>query len=254
MKTLTALFVTLSVLMLTTACGSGTQSSAHGAVASNNSESSGGVTPGPVAPTANWKDVTDEMNSSVNGGVMNQYPLIQINAAAETIELLIPFSFGLGLGVSPILPGGFSYAGLQGVTIGPVTLPDGSSGWAVSVPLKYLLQKHGAGLQPLGTLPNGQPLPYFPSAEVDGVAITLPAQPKYQVTLYVALKAVAVFVSIPGVKVPFGFGYNIVNKAQTRNIGYVALIPNSGTYAAGLYVAAQIPTDVALALNSLVSF
>jgi hypothetical protein len=54
---------------------------------------------------ANWQSVSAQMDSTVSGGPMNQYPLIQINPTAQTIELLIPFTFGGGLGgVSPILP------------------------------------------------------------------------------------------------------------------------------------------------------
>jgi hypothetical protein len=192
------------------------------------------------------------MSANVNGGPYNQYPLIQINAAAQTLELLIPLPVGSLGSITPLMPTKLS--ALQGTTLGPATLPDGTTGWGLTIPLKYLLQQNNAGLQPLATLPNGSALPYFPAEETDGIALTLPQFSKYTVTVYVALKAVAVFVTIPDLKIPIGFGYDLINKAQTANVGYVALVPTQGTYAGGVYVAAQIPTDAALALNSLVSF
>ncbi len=249
-KIIQPLIASIIALSLNTACGPGVQNKSAAVDSPVTNQA-----PGAVTPTANWQAVSQAMDSTVSGGPMNSYPLIQIDSVAQTVELLIPFSFSLGLGsLTPILPGSISIASVQGVTISPVTLPDGSSGWAVSVPLKYLLQQNGAGLQPLATLPNGSPLPSFPSAEIRGIAISLPQQPTYQINLYIALKAVAVFVSVPGVNLPIGLGYNLVNQDKTRNIGYVALIPTSGVHPAGVYVAAQIPTDVSLALNSLVSF
>ena len=252
-KIIKTLVLSTLTVFLFTACAKSISLNKSGSNLGNNSQSSGGAISAP-APVASWAQVTSAMNSAVSGGPYNQYPLIHIDPVAETIELLIPLEISLGA-FTPILPGSISVNGVTGVTVGPAIMPDGTSGWAVTVPLKYLLQANGAGLQPLGTLPNGNPLPYFPSAEIDGIAITLPQQPNYQVTLYIALKAVAVYVSIPSLSnLPIGFGYNLVNQNQTRNIGYFALEPSSGSFSGGIYVAAQIPTDVSLMLNSLVSF
>jgi hypothetical protein len=129
-------------------------------------------------------------------------------------------------------------------------LPDGTEAWIVSVPLNLIL--HGATTNStFNTLPNGDPLPFFPSQEVDGLSVTLPSRPGYSVTLYIGVKAVAVFVGIPALNLPIGFGVNVINSTQTRDIGYFALIPKQGTFAAGVYLAAQIPTDLAQIINSL---
>ena len=252
-KIIMPLISSVLAIALTTACSPGAQTtagSAGAAVSGNGNNSQGGPGSNPVS---SWQAVTTQMNSSVSGGPLNSYPLIEINPTAQTIELLIPLSFSLG-GLTPILPGSISISSVKGVTIGPVTLPDGSSGWAVSVPLKYLLAQHSAGLAPLGTLPNGMPLPNFPSEQIDGIQITLPQQSKYQIYLYVGLKAVAVYVAVPGITLPIGFSYAIINAAQTSQIGDFSVIPQSGQFPGGLYVAAQIPTAVSLELNSLVSF
>jgi hypothetical protein len=243
-------------LVLTTACGSGGGAALAGGSSSGNNTQSTGGTSGTTGTTAgSWQAVTSDVNSTVNGGPYNQYPLIQINAAAQTLELLIPLPLGSLGALIPIVPTKIN--ALQGASFGPATMPDGSAGWELTVPLKYLLQKYNTGLQPIATLPNGSALPYFPAEETDGIAVTIPQISGYSITVYVALKAVAVFVSIPELaKLPIvlGFGYNIVNQAKTANVGYVALVPNSGSYAGGVYLAAQLPTDAALALNSLVSF
>jgi len=253
------IIVSIASVLLASACSPGAQTTASSASNPNATAQSGNSSSStsPSSSTAaSWSNVQSQTTGTVNGGLMDSYPLVQINPTAHTIELLIPFSFGLNLGsLTPILSSSVSIPALAGVTIGPVTLPDGSSGWAVSVPLKYLL-KGGTGLGSLATLPDGTPLTSynFPSEEVDGVSITLPQQSKYQVTLYVALKAVAVFVSVPGVNIPIGLGYQLVNSSQTSEIGYVALVPTEGTFPAGIFVSAQLPASVALELNSLVSF
>jgi len=231
------------------ACG---QSNSGGSNTSSNSTNGAQSTPAtnPSTPPASWQDVTSAMNSTVSGGPYTAFPLINIDPTAQTIQLRIPM-LPLSLGsLTPILP--TALPGYAGVSIGPATMPDGTLGWELTVPLSLLL-KNAAAVSPLATLPNEDPLPYFPSEEVDGVAITV-NQFKYPVTVYIALKAVAVFVGVPELPIPIGFGYDLVNKDQSRNIGYLALIPVQGKSPGGLYLAAQIPTDVSLELNSLVSF
>jgi hypothetical protein len=240
--------VTVMGLLLTTACstqeGGGT---AAGTGGTNGQQS----TPIAATPTANWQTVTSQTDAAVSGGTYNQYPLVHIDAPSQTLVIYIPM-LPLTLGsFTPILP--TAVPSMPGVTVGPVTMPGGGIGWGISVPLKYVLK--GAAMAPLTmTLPNGSPLPYFPAAETHGVSLTFPNHPSYHLTLYVALKAVAVFVEIPDQNIPLGFGYNLVNKQKTRNIGYFAILPNQGAFNGGVYVSAQLPTDISLLLNSLVTF
>lgn len=244
----TKIIITVSALSLSLMTGCSSKSNSGGPTPAINSQQG---TPISANPAADWQTVTSQVNSSVAGGNYNQYPLIKVDTASQSLILYIPMP-PLSLGsITPILP--TNVTGMPGVTIGPATMPGGGIGWGVTVPLKYILK--GATMAPLNmTLPNGSPLPYFPAAETHGIALTLPQQPTYKLTLYIALKAVAVFVEVPDQNIPLGFGYNIVNSQKTRNIGYFAILPNQGTYAGGVYIAAQLPTDIALLLNGLVSF
>lgn len=230
------------------ACGQGGfQSAASSGGGSNSGQGSGGSGGGAVNPLPTLQSVAAEMNSSPNGGSYAGTPMIEVNAVNQTLELILPIP-SIGTSVTPIVPTGFN--GLNGVSVGPTLLPDGSEAWMISVPLSMVL--NGAVANPtFNALPNGNPLPYFPSQEVSGLSVSLPSRPGYSVTLYIGVKAVAAFVGIPGFQLPIGFGVNVVNQTKTRNIGYLALIPSQGAYPAGVYLAAQIPTDLAALINSV---
>lgn len=260
LKKLFSILITIAFFAANISCSS--QSNGSGAPAGtggNNPQSSGG-TGGSSGSSASWQSVVTQMDASANVNSY-QYPSVQIDPNAQTISLLIPFPSFFGINITPVLPSNIIS---NGVTISSTTMPDGSAAWEITVPLKYVLNPNKYNLQPLsGTLPNGSALPDFPQfTQISGIQITVPQQSSLQVTLYIVSNAetngisgVAAFVSIPGFTSPYipEIEYNILNKAQS-NVGCIAIIPASGSYNGGVYVAAQIPSNIASTLNNLVSF
>jgi hypothetical protein len=247
MKIKNLLILPLATVVLV-ACG---HNNSTGGSSGNASSSNGTQTTPPpnTATPGPWQNVTNAVNSTVTGGPYNGFPLINVDPATQTIQLRIPM-LPLSLGSSsPLLT--TPLPGLKGVSLSPITMPDGTLGWELTVPLSLLLKN--AACEPLATLPNGDPLPHFPSEKADRFTLTL-SQFKYSVTVYIALNAVAVFVEMPDVSIPSTTNYDLVNCDQTRNIGYMALIPPDWCHPGGVYLEAQIPTDVASELNNLGSF
>jgi hypothetical protein len=233
------------------ACGSGISSSAlSSGSSSGNNTGQGGGTPNatPTTPAPSWTDISTALNGADSGGNYDGTMMIKVDATNQAIDLILPIPSIGGATITPI--GAVPVSGLQNVTFGPTTLADGSEAWQISVPLKLLLSGASFPSQ-FNALPNGNPLPYFPAEEVRGLAVSIPGRSGFVVNLYLGIKAVAVFVGIPGLNMPLGFGASVVNSTKTRNIGYFALIPSVGTSPAGVYLAAQVPNDVALELNSL---
>ena len=241
-----------SAMAFMMACGSGFSSSAlsSGSSSGNNgSQGAGGnPNPAPATPAPSWTDVSTALNGAGSGGNYDGTMMIKVDAANQAIDLILPIPAIGGATITPI--GEVQVNGLQNVTFGPTTLKDGSEAWQISVPLKLLI--NGASFpSQFNALPNGNPLPYFPAEEVRGLAVSIPGRSGFVVNLYFGIKAVAVFVGIPGLNMPLGFGASVVNSTKTRNIGYFALIPSVAHSPAGVYLAAQVPNDIALELNSL---
>jgi hypothetical protein len=244
-----------ALVMLQLGCAQGLNTSAGsssgaGAASSGSNGTGSGAqsTTNPVA-TGSWADVTSQMNGFASGGAYDGSPMIKIDTVNHNIELIFPIP-SIGTSFSPIIPAGVT--GLDGVSVGPAAMPDGSEAWMITVPISLIL-KGATFPSNFNALPNGNPLPYFPSEEVHGLAVGIPSRPGYNVNLYIGVKAVAAFVAIPKLNMPIGFGVNVVNSTKTRNIGYFALIPQVNTFDAGVYLAAQVPTDMAQELNSLLS-
>ena len=246
------LALTVSGLVaFTTGCSSGVSGSSGSTSTGSggSAQSTGGS--GSTSPdaVAQWQSLGSQMNGfGSSSSTYSGDPLIMIDTINKNLDLLIPIPVFSGL--TPI--GNVPVGSTGGITFGPATMPDGSEAWEVIVPLSVLLK--GASFpSSFNALPDGQPLPYFPSAEVSGLAVSIPSRPGYTVNIYLGVKAVAVFVGIPGFKTPLGFGYDIVNADKSRNVGYIALTPSSGTYPAGIYVAAQVPTDLAQVMANLLN-
>ena len=246
-KTTLAL-ASVSLVCLVTGCSGGATSSASGSGNGSNSNSQSTQNNNPEN-SAQWKNLSQQQNGyGSSSSNFNGEPLIQIDTVNKKLDLILPIPVVSGL--SPI--GTVSVTTAQGVTIGPALMPDGSEAWVIAIPLSLVL-KGATFPSTFNALPDGQPLPFFPSEEVNGLAIALPSRPGYSINLYFGVKAVAVFVGIPKFKSPIGLGFPVVNGDNSRTVGYIALTQAVGTYPSGIYLAAQVPTDLAQLMASLLN-
>jgi hypothetical protein len=204
---------------------------------------------GTVDNSATWQSVKTETDSAADGGTYAGLAMISVDQARETLNLSLPLP---PLAILPLSLVAFQE--LPGTTIQSQTLPDGTETWVLAIPLKYVLR--GAQLRAFNTLPNGDPLPYLPTGEVNGLSIALPQKPDYRISLYIAVGAAAVFIETPNWEIPSYLSlWTIVkNRAKTRQIGYFQIVPNKNNFSSGIYLAAKLPADIARVLGTVVRF
>ncbi len=136
------------------------------------------------------------------------------------------------------------------ITFSPVIDANGQMKFAVRVPVKYILK--GATFLPAASLPNGDPLPAMPAGygELPSLGLTFPQQNNTQITLYIGINAVGLFVTLPEkAALPFGFTLPIKNSDKSKTFGYLSYVPPKGTYAPGLFVSSLIPPSMARILE-----
>ncbi len=206
----------------------------------------------PNAPNP-WDAVKTALNGKVDGSSMNGKVILQVDSVNQALIFYIPLPLDLiNFPVQSI-----EIPDLPGVSLFQLPQPDGSTQLGVRVPLKYLLK--GAQLGAYNTLPNGDPLPYMPVGDNRGFAISLPQNPNFNLHFYVSANSAAVFVEVPQIVLPdvwsiLKIGFPIKNADKTQVVGYFSFVPNRSTFASGVYVAGRIPTQVAVALDSLLKF
>jgi hypothetical protein len=172
--------------------------------------------------------------------------VIQIDKANQAILLLLPVpSFAF----LPLFPQS-AIPNLPGAYFTSYQTASGASQLAISIPLKYILK--GAQFGPDQKLPSGDPLPYIPAGELPGFAIQFPQHPDYQVHLYIGVNVAAAFVELPDFGLPIGGIVKVKNKSKTKEVGAIGYVLPKGNYAGGLYLAAQIPNDMAIMIDNLI--
>lgn len=143
-----------------------------------------------------------------------------------------------------------SFSSYPDISFSPLIDPSGRMKFAVRVPIKYVIK--GASFLPAGRLPNGDTLPAMPAGygELPSLGLTFPQQNNTQITLYIGVNAVGLFVSLPdNAALPFGFTLPIKNSTKTKTFGYLSYVPKKGTYAPGLFVSTLIPPSMARILE-----
>lgn len=124
----------------------------------------------------------------------------------------------------------------------------GGSNVTLYVPLTALIK--GIDFPPAATLPNGDPLPSVASGHMPAMAVFLPNIKGYDLTLYLDVGAVALFVPTkfdPMFKITAW----IRNEDKTRTWGSLTTIPAKGSHDGGFFISVQLPDDIARAIDDL---
>ncbi len=210
----------------------------------NNSQGNGDNSGSGGNTDASWEKV--DMDGYSQGLDSKGKMVVQIDKANQALILILPLpAFALLTFASRV-----DIPELEGAYFMSYKNSDGSTQVAISVPLKYVLK--GAEFLPTQTLPNGDALPYIPAGELPGFAIQFPQQPKYQVYLYIGVNVAAAFVELPDLGIPVGGTVKVKNKAKTKEVGAIGYVPAKGNHDGGLYLAAQIPNDMAIVIDELI--
>lgn len=143
-----------------------------------------------------------------------------------------------------------SFSNYPDISFSPIIDSTGRMKFAVRVPIKYVIK--GASFLPPSRLPNGDALPAMPAGygELPSLGLTFPQANNTQITLYIGVNAVGLFVGLPdNAALPFGFTLPIKNSAKTKTLGFLSYVPKKGTFPPGLFVSSLIPPSMARILE-----
>lgn len=245
-----------AVLMSSTlmACGSGFQSQENSSAAAGTGGDNISLGDGSQVTTEKaWNMVQSGVDGTVEGGTNSGSLVIQIDKARQSVILILPLPPIFLLPIS-----GMSIPELPGASVEMVDQPDGSKAMGVVIPLKYIVK--GGTFGDYGKLPNGDNVPFIPVGEARGFAISFPQKPSYRLHIYFAVNAAAVFIETPDWKFPDELallptmGFPVKNEEKTQVVGYFAIVPNRGSFASGVYVAARIPRQLAIVIDELIRY
>ncbi len=212
----------------------------------NNSQGGGGDGGGSGTNTnADWSKV--EMDGYSQGLDSKGKLVIQIDKVNQALILILPLPSFLFL---PFTSANVDIPDLDGAYFTSYETASGDRQLAVSVPLKHVIK--GAEFGDSQRLPNGEALPFIPAGELPGFSINFPQQPKYQVHVYVGVNVVAAFVELPDLGLPIGGTAKVKNKDKTKEVGAIGYIPAQGNFNGGLYLAAQLPSELAITIDELI--
>lgn len=256
----------LALTLALTACGGGmstTNVDGSNPNTSLNDPDNGGNSGGNQEKT--WADVSNgtdaqTTSSATTSGlfVPSGTFVVKIDKERQGLELIIPLPGSNFLLPLPVVA--MPIPSMPGAVVEQVTQADGTPALGIMIPLKYLLKDSSFG--DYGTLPNGQPVPFLPFGKVHGFVLNFPQNMKYKLHLYMAVNGAAVFIETPDWNLPGSIngiplptiGFPIYNKGKTQQVGYFAVVPKSGSFSSGLYVASRIPDQMAALIDNLIRF
>lgn len=242
MKTLFSILILSSLLL--TACGKGFQSPTNtdsGSQGGQGTDDGGGGTGGGGSGVT-WEKVDHEGYPS--GGTSAGQLVVHIDKENQAIILVLPVPAFLVSFAQMEIPE------LEGAYLTSYANPQGGSNLAVSVPLKYLIR--GGEFGAPQRLPNGDPLPYVPSGELPGFSIQFPQMKNYRFYLYIGTNVAAAFVELPDFGLPIGGTFPVKNGPKTKIIGAIGYVIPKGVHDGGVYLATQIPNQVAAMIDDLI--
>jgi hypothetical protein len=246
--TLATSFATLaSVLVLTTACGSGFNGASSGPGSgpatcvtscggSNAGDNNGSAAPSP-AQSAAWNNL--KIDGAIVGQRFDQTPVLGLDKVKKELIVRLPMLAGPLDGATIDIP----VQQFPGIHIGLAPLSNGGSALVLRIPLKDVL--HGVNAVPSSLLPNGDPLPAVAAGELPTFAVQLSNVRDINATIYLGKTEVAVYVNTPfdpwaAVQVP------IRNAAHTQTWGEFSTIPaKSKTIQGGFFLSVKIPDSLA---------
>ncbi len=222
-------------------CSKGFQQSSDSSSDGNIIQGDPWTTPG--APTNGWEKV--EFNGYQAGGATNNSLVIYIDKAHQSLLFVLPIPMIIPI-VAPIeipdLPGAYLTTYTDANT--------GNQSMAVSIPLGYIVK--GGVFMPNQKLPSGDPLPFVPAGELPGFAVQFPQMPDYRLHLYIGVNVAAIFAELPDVGLPIGFLYPVKNQAKTKVVGAIGYVMPKNSFAGGMYLAAQLPPELARVIDDLI--
>lgn len=244
MKSLISILVFASLAL--TACGKGGFNSADSkAVTGGSNDSQGGGDDGGSTggeTPATWDKV--DMNGYPSGGSSAGKLVVFINKEQQSLLLVLPVPLIIPFFTDVQIPD------LEGAYLTNYTDSNGGKSLAVNLPLKHLIK--GGAFAPHQNLPSGDPLPFVPSGELPGFAIDFPQMTNYRIHVYVGTNVAAAFVELPDLGLPIGGIFPVKNATKTKIIGAFGYVLPKGSYKGGLYLAAQIPDEMAAVIDDLI--
>jgi hypothetical protein len=233
-----ALAITALTLLL--GCNGGFRSSDLTPILSPGNVFQGNPNDGVTPP--NWDKV--QADGFVSGGAYSGQLVVDIDRDQQSLRLTLPIPLLVPL-IAPIelaeAPGAYLYS---------FTNPDGSMALALNMPLRYIIRD--AAFTSGQRLPSGDPLPFIPAGELPGFGIDFPQMPKYRIHIYIGVNVAAAFVELPDLGLPIGGIFPIKNKAKTKVVGAFGYILPKQKSPGGMYLATQIPDDLARLIDELI--
>jgi hypothetical protein len=226
--------------LLLTACGRGYEATPtpSDALAANGQTSDSGSS----NVESGWQKV--DYQGFQSGGATDQALVIYIDRPNQSLIFVLPIRVIIPIFNQVEIPN------LPGAHLLTYKDPQNGDSLAVSVPLKYIIR--GAQFGEPQKLPNGDALPYVPAGELPGFAIDFPQMKNYQIHLYIGVSVAAVFAELPKLGLPFGFLQPVKNPDKTKIVGAIGYVPPKNTFAGGMYLATQLPADLARTIDELI--
>lgn len=222
------------------ACGSKSGFDSGTAASGNNSGQGDVGSPG--APVNTWDKV--DYQGKADGGPSDQKLVVYIDKVNQALLLVLPIPVLIPIIAPMPIPQ------LEGAKLTTYTNNDGSQNMAISIPLRKIIR--GGSFMPNERLPNGDALPYVPAGELPGFAIEFPQMRNYQIHLYVGVNVAAAFVELPDVGLPIGFISPVKNATKTKIVGAVGYVVPKNNFDGGVYLAAQLPAELARVIDDLI--
>lgn len=228
-------------------CAKGFQSldsTALGTTNGSQSTNSDTSNPNPSPASPSWDKV--DMDGIASGGAYSGQLVVFIDKQKQSILLVLPIPV-----LVPIF-GSVEIPEAPGAYLTTYTDAKNNISMAVNVPLKYIIR--GGQFTQNQRLPNGDPLPFVPAGELPGFGIQFPQMPAYQVYLYIGVNVAAAFVELPDVGLPIGAIFPVKNKTKTKVVGAIGYVTPKNNFDGGMYLAAQIPDDMARLIDDLIRY
>ena len=247
-KITTSLVLLLAVVTLTNCNSKGFESSSStDGVAKTNDPANGGGTGG----TGGGSAIEDKVNALDLKG--------EVDSAKSSFGKALAFDFDKKRGEFIIMipmPSGVlftpsgAFSKYPDITFSPIIDAEGRMKFAVRIPVKYIIK--GTSFLPPTSLPNGDPLPAMPQGygEMPSLGMTFSQQNNTQITLYLGVNAIGLYVTLPtNAALPIGFTLPVRNKDKSKTFGYLSYVPAKANFAPGLFVSTLIPPAVSRVLE-----
>lgn len=206
---------------------------------------SGSETGAGTPDSASWDKV--ELDGYPTGGSYAKNLVIYIDKANQSIVFVLPIPALIPI-INPL-----PIRDLQGAYLTSYTDANGDTNMAVSIPLGYLVK--GALIRPDQRLPSGDALPFVPAGELPGFAIDFPQMKNYRIHLYVGVNIAAVFTELPDLPSPIGSItaiFPVKDSKGLKTIGALGYVGKKGVHKGGMYLAAQLPRELAVVIDDLI--